>query len=81
MWRDYFNQSILENLGIRGPQTQADLINNRVYFVTQVSGRGRAHEQMLATVEFRNPFPFDLEGVYVRMEGPGIMAPKFKYYR
>ncbi|KAF3837190.1 hypothetical protein F7725_004654 [Dissostichus mawsoni] len=35
---------------------------------------------MTATVEFTNPFSFSLEGVYIRMEGPGIMLPKSKYY-
>ncbi|XP_074518383.1 coagulation factor XIII A chain [Halichoeres trimaculatus] len=41
---------------------------------------GRVSEEMTATVEFTNPFNFNLEGVYVRMEGPGLMLPKFKYY-
>lgn len=45
--------------------------------VTEV---GRVSEEMTATVEFTNPFNFNLEGVYVRMEGPGLMQPKLKYY-
>lgn len=35
----------------------------------------------MATVEFTNPFSFALTDVYIRMEGAGIMMPKFKYYR
>ncbi|CAN9509303.1 unnamed protein product [Ophioblennius macclurei] len=46
----------------------------------EVSGAGRVSEEMVATVRFTNPFSFSLENVYVRMEGPGLMAPKFKYY-
>ncbi|KAF1380726.1 hypothetical protein PFLUV_G00166920 [Perca fluviatilis] len=45
-----------------------------------VSDGGKVHEEMTATVEFTNPFTFSLEGVYIRMEGPGIMLPKSKYY-
>ncbi|XP_034005954.1 coagulation factor XIII A chain [Trematomus bernacchii] len=45
-----------------------------------VSEGGRVSEEMTATVEFTNPFSFSLEGVYIRMEGPGIMLPKSKYY-
>lgn len=41
---------------------------------------GRVSEEMTATVEFKNPFNFNLESVYVRMEGPGLMLPKVKYY-
>ncbi|KAM7366390.1 hypothetical protein PAMP_015833 [Pampus punctatissimus] len=46
----------------------------------EVSGLYKVNEEMLATVEFTNPFSFTLEGVYVRMEGPGVMLPKNKYY-
>ncbi|XP_028997206.1 coagulation factor XIII A chain [Betta splendens] len=46
----------------------------------EVSGEGKVHEEMVATVQFTNPFSFNLEQVYVRMEGPGLMVPKFKYY-
>ena len=42
--------------------------------------RGKVSEEMTATVEFKNPFTFSLESVFVRMEGPGIMLPKSKYY-
>ncbi|XP_076581166.1 coagulation factor XIII A chain [Chaetodon auriga] len=45
-----------------------------------VSEGAKVSEEMMATVEFTNPFSFSLEGVYIRMEGPGIMPPKFKYY-
>lgn len=47
----------------------------------QVSGAGKVNEEMTATVDFRNPFTFALEDVYIRMEGPGIMLPKSKFYR
>ncbi|XP_075884373.1 coagulation factor XIII A chain [Nelusetta ayraudi] len=47
---------------------------------TTVSGGGRVNEEMMASVEFTNPFTFSLEEVYIRMEGPGVMPPKFKYY-
>ncbi|KAM8746729.1 coagulation factor XIII A chain [Acanthopagrus schlegelii] len=46
----------------------------------ELSGGARVSEEMIATVEFTNPFTFGLEGVYVRMEGPGLMMPKTKYY-
>lgn len=49
--------------------------------VLQVSGGNKVNEEMMATVEFTNPFTFNLEEVYIRMEGPGAMLPKFKYYR
>ncbi|XP_075948690.1 coagulation factor XIII A chain isoform X2 [Anarhichas minor] len=45
-----------------------------------VSDGGKVNEEMTATVEFTNPFTFSLEGVYIRMEGPGIMLPMSKYY-
>lgn len=45
-----------------------------------VSGQAKVSEEMIATVEFTNPFSFSLEDVYIRMEGPGIMSPKLKYY-
>uniref|UniRef100_A0A8C4GQM7 protein-glutamine gamma-glutamyltransferase n=1 Tax=Dicentrarchus labrax TaxID=13489 RepID=A0A8C4GQM7_DICLA len=48
--------------------------------IVTVSDGGRVNEEMMATVEFTNPFNFSLEGVYIRMEGPGLMPPKFKYY-
>ncbi|KAM4536317.1 coagulation factor XIII A chain [Odontesthes bonariensis] len=46
----------------------------------KVSGRSKVNEEMMATVEFTNPFSFSLEGVYIRMEGPGVMTTKYKYY-
>lgn len=52
-----------------------------ISFGLQVSGVGRVNEEMMATVQFTNPFSFNLENVYIRMEGPGIMLPKSKYYR
>ncbi|XP_049423506.1 coagulation factor XIII A chain [Epinephelus fuscoguttatus] len=45
-----------------------------------VSDGCKVNEETMATVEFTNPFSFGLEGVYIRMEGPGLMLPKFKYY-
>nr|XP_046236903.1 coagulation factor XIII A chain [Scatophagus argus] len=54
-------------------------LHNPTLTVT-VSGVGKVNEEMMATVEFTNPFTFSLDGVYIRMEGPGIMSPKFKYY-
>ncbi|XP_059211111.1 coagulation factor XIII A chain [Centropristis striata] len=41
---------------------------------------GKVNEEMTATVEFTNPFAFNLEEVYMRMEGPGLMLPKSKYF-
>ncbi|KAF7659473.1 hypothetical protein LDENG_00296970 [Lucifuga dentata] len=46
----------------------------------KVSGEPRVSEEMIVTVEFTNPFSFNLEDVYIRMEGPGIMLPQHKYY-
>lgn len=46
-----------------------------------MSGLGKVKEEMMATVEFTNPFNFSLDDVYIRMEGPGVMTPKSKYYR
>lgn len=46
----------------------------------EVSGTPRVNEEMMATVQFTNPFFFNLEGIYVRMEGPGVMLPCFRYY-
>ncbi|XP_051927310.1 coagulation factor XIII A chain, partial [Hippocampus zosterae] len=47
----------------------------------KVSGPAKVNEEMMATVEFTNPLGSSLEGVYVRMEGAGLMLPKSKYYR
>lgn len=46
----------------------------------EVSQTGRVNEEMIASVRFTNPFSFNLEAVYVRMEGPGLMSPATKYY-
>ncbi|KAJ3581066.1 hypothetical protein NHX12_017089 [Muraenolepis orangiensis] len=46
----------------------------------QVSGLNKVNEEMTATVDFTNPFSFELEHIYIRMEGPGILSPVFKYY-
>ncbi|XP_056156196.1 coagulation factor XIII A chain [Lampris incognitus] len=46
----------------------------------KLSGVAKVNEEMMASVEFTNPFSFNLENVYIRMEGPGIMPPKSKYY-
>lgn len=45
-----------------------------------VSERGKVSQEMIVTVEFTNPFSFDMESIYIRMEGAGVMLPKFKYY-
>uniref|UniRef100_A0A669DAZ8 Coagulation factor XIII, A1 polypeptide b n=2 Tax=Oreochromis niloticus TaxID=8128 RepID=A0A669DAZ8_ORENI len=49
--------------------------------IVEVSGKGKVSEEMIANVEFTNPFSFNLENVYIRMEGPGMMEPKSRYYR
>eukprot|EP00063_Salmo_salar_P036839 XP_014011674.1 PREDICTED: coagulation factor XIII A chain-like isoform X2 [Salmo salar] len=46
----------------------------------EVSGLAKVSEEMMVTVEFTNPFKFNLEDVYVRVEGPGVMPPKYKHY-
>lgn len=48
--------------------------------IVKVPGEGRVNEEMIASVQFTNPFTFSLESVYIRMEGPGVMAPRSKYY-
>ncbi|KAJ0006527.1 hypothetical protein NQD34_013800 [Periophthalmus magnuspinnatus] len=54
-------------------------LHNPKLFI-KVSGVARVSEEMLATVQFTNPFTFNLEGIYMRMEGPGAMLPRFRYY-
>uniref|UniRef100_A0AAQ4QRZ3 protein-glutamine gamma-glutamyltransferase n=1 Tax=Gasterosteus aculeatus aculeatus TaxID=481459 RepID=A0AAQ4QRZ3_GASAC len=51
-----------------------------ILWFLQVSAGGKVNEEMTVAVEFTNPFTFSLEGVYIRMEGPGIMLPMSKYY-
>lgn len=46
----------------------------------QVSGLARVSEEMMVLVEFINPFSFSLEDVHVRLEGPGVMSPKYKHH-
>ncbi|XP_027033999.1 coagulation factor XIII A chain [Tachysurus fulvidraco] len=46
----------------------------------QVAGSPRVAEEMYVTVEFTNPFKFNLENVYVRVEGPGVMSINTKKY-
>ncbi|XP_035004642.2 coagulation factor XIII A chain [Hippoglossus stenolepis] len=46
----------------------------------EVSGGGKVSDEMMARVQFTNPFTFSLDDVYIRMEGPGVMATKSKYY-
>ncbi|KAM4565524.1 coagulation factor XIII A chain [Fundulus diaphanus] len=46
----------------------------------ELSGSAKVSEEMMATVEFTNPFSINLEKVYLRMEGPGVMEPKTRYY-
>ncbi|XP_061566306.1 coagulation factor XIII A chain [Cololabis saira] len=48
--------------------------------IIEVSGKGKVNEEMIATLTFTNPFSYSLEDVNIRMEGPGIMLPKSKYY-
>ncbi|XP_077598178.1 coagulation factor XIII A chain [Stigmatopora nigra] len=47
----------------------------------KVTGNAKVNEEMIATVEFTNPLADNLEDVYLRVEGAGLMLPKFKYYR
>lgn len=63
--------------------TKLDFMGGFLHFlcVLQVSGKGKVSEEMIANVEFTNPFSFNLENVYIRMEGPGMMEPKSRYYR
>ncbi|MEQ2309953.1 hypothetical protein AMECASPLE_003872 [Ameca splendens] len=46
----------------------------------ELTGSGKVNEEMIATVQFTNPFSINLERVYLRMEGPGVMEPKSRYY-
>nr|XP_057922617.1 coagulation factor XIII A chain isoform X3 [Doryrhamphus excisus] len=46
----------------------------------KVSGPAKVNEEMMAMVEFTNPFTTNLEDVTIRMEGSGIMLPKSKFY-
>ena len=48
--------------------------------VLQVSELNKVNQWMSATVDFTNPFSFVLEHVYVRLEGPGVLSPVYKYY-
>ncbi|XP_028330126.1 coagulation factor XIII A chain [Gouania willdenowi] len=48
--------------------------------IIEMPSVGKVNKEMVAKFEFTNPFSFSLEGVYVRMEGPAVMAPKVKYY-
>ncbi|KAM6949075.1 coagulation factor XIII A chain [Aplochiton taeniatus] len=47
----------------------------------KVSGLAKVSEEMMVTMEFTNPFSYNLENVYVRMEGAGVMPPVSKHYR
>ncbi|KAG9345794.1 hypothetical protein JZ751_008939 [Albula glossodonta] len=46
----------------------------------KLTGVPRVSEETFVSVEFTNPFQFNLENVYLRMEGPGLMPPKHKFY-
>ncbi|XP_038126333.1 coagulation factor XIII A chain [Cyprinodon tularosa] len=46
----------------------------------ELIGSAKVNEEMMATVQFTNPFSFNLEEVYLRMEGAGVMEPKSRYY-
>uniref|UniRef100_A0A671SSJ7 protein-glutamine gamma-glutamyltransferase n=1 Tax=Sinocyclocheilus anshuiensis TaxID=1608454 RepID=A0A671SSJ7_9TELE len=48
--------------------------------IVKVTGSPRVSEEMYVSVEFTNPFKFNLENVHLRMEGPGIMPFKRKQY-
>ncbi|XP_067303182.1 coagulation factor XIII A chain [Pseudorasbora parva] len=48
--------------------------------IVTVIGSPKVSEDMFVSVEFTNPFKFDLKDVDLRMEGPGIMALKRKKY-
>uniref|UniRef100_A0A672RBR4 protein-glutamine gamma-glutamyltransferase n=1 Tax=Sinocyclocheilus grahami TaxID=75366 RepID=A0A672RBR4_SINGR len=48
--------------------------------IVKVTGSPRVSEEMYVSVEFTNPFKFNLENVDLRMEGPGIMPFKRKQY-
>ncbi|XP_013856249.1 coagulation factor XIII A chain [Austrofundulus limnaeus] len=48
--------------------------------IVEVTGSSKVNEEMMAAVRFTNPFTHNLEEVYIRMEGPGVMLPKTKYY-
>ncbi|KAA0722821.1 Coagulation factor XIII A chain [Triplophysa tibetana] len=48
--------------------------------IVKVTGSPRVSEEMYVTLEFTNPFQFNLENVDVRMEGSGILPFKHKHY-
>lgn len=61
--------------------TSMKLINmHKPKLIVKVTGSPRVNEEMYVTVEFTNPFKFNLENVDVRMEGPGILPFKHKHY-
>ncbi|XP_048826964.1 coagulation factor XIII A chain [Brienomyrus brachyistius] len=46
----------------------------------KVSGSQKVSEESFVTVEFTNPFKYNLENVSLRVEGPGLMKAKNKVY-
>ncbi|KAL0970145.1 hypothetical protein UPYG_G00237770 [Umbra pygmaea] len=46
----------------------------------EVSGLAKVSEKMLVIVKFTNSFKFNLEDVFLRVEGPGVMPPTIKHY-
>lgn len=46
----------------------------------ELSGSGKLNQEMMVTVQFTNPFSFNLENVSLRMEGPGVMELRSRYY-
>uniref|UniRef100_A0A8C6VYB0 Coagulation factor XIII, A1 polypeptide b n=1 Tax=Nothobranchius furzeri TaxID=105023 RepID=A0A8C6VYB0_NOTFU len=48
--------------------------------ITSVTGNAIVNEEMIARVEFTNPFTHTLKDVEVRMDGPGVMEHKKRLY-
>ncbi|KAM3860789.1 coagulation factor XIII A chain-like [Diretmus argenteus] len=48
--------------------------------VLTVSGITQIQQEMFVTCDFTNPFDFDLEGVQMVMEGPGLMSERTRQY-
>ncbi|KAJ8262588.1 hypothetical protein GJAV_G00168110 [Gymnothorax javanicus] len=46
----------------------------------KVMGEPRVNEETLVSVDFTNPFQFNLDNVYLRMDGPGLMSTKREHY-
>ncbi|TRY89156.1 hypothetical protein DNTS_018074 [Danionella cerebrum] len=46
----------------------------------KVIGTPQVGKNLMITVEFQNPFQFSLQGVQLRLDGPGVMSTKMKEY-